>query len=184
MVAILEDATGSIQTDSTTSADGDDDEDAPLDSRSSLNFAVTDGETVCITRFRSGNEDPPSLYYAQGGHYDVVPSHGTPTAEDTEEKEELTRSTSGIASDGTLDTVLVASEPLDFCNKWKLIPAQTLMTISIQGAEVGTIGQARFSPFLRCLSLLSALSSLSSAMCGLVQVTVLGTLHLRITLWY
>ena len=36
------------------------------DCRSSLNFAVTDGETVVVSRYRSGTvEEPPSLYYAR-----------------------------------------------------------------------------------------------------------------------
>ena len=100
-LAVIERVTGSL-----TRVDPTDE---PLDEcKSSLNFAVTDGECVCVCRFRSGStDDPPSLYY---------------TAMTTK------------AAKAAADSVFVASEPLDRFSvgkpNWNLVEANSMLIIS------------------------------------------------------
>lgn len=74
-----------------------------VDTRSLLNFALTDGHSVICTRYVSSNEDEAaSLYYSSGTMWET--SSHNPTGQDYQ----MERSDKGA------DVVLVASEPLTF----------------------------------------------------------------------
>ena len=121
MIAHLEWATGSL-------SDVDEDDEPVPSAKNSLNFAVTDGNVVVVSRFRSGKkDDPPSLYIAHGACYKI-----TEGANNLRQK--LKKQRSYVDQHGILDTVLVSSEPLDFAGKgWRVIPKNTVCTIYPQG---------------------------------------------------
>lgn len=83
---------------------------------SSLNFAVSDGNTVVATRFRdSPVEEPPSLYYCSVTSMEMV-------AEEME-----------IGHDPTLPPkgVIIASEPLTYQSQnWTLVPKNQLIVVT------------------------------------------------------
>jgi glutamine amidotransferase len=97
-----------------------------VETRSLLNFAITDGHSVVVTRYVSSKTDAAaSLYY----------SSGTAWVEG-EEKGEFKMERQDKAS----DVVLVASEPLTFeRHSWLTVPTNTIMTISKQNVEVKPI---------------------------------------------
>jgi glutamine amidotransferase len=86
-----------------------------VDTRSLLNFALTDGHSVICTRYVSSNSDEAaSLYYSSGTMWETR----TPETND-QQNYQMERSDKGA------DVVLVASEPLTFqrgkeCNKHEL----------------------------------------------------------------
>lgn len=97
-----------------------------VETRSLLNFAVTDGHSVIVTRYVSSKTDAAaSLYY----------SSGTAWVEGKEKGEfKMER------QDKASDVVLVASEPLTFeRHSWLSVPTNTIMTISRQSVEVKPI---------------------------------------------
>lgn len=74
-----------------------------VDTRSLLNFAVTDGHSIICTRYVSSNTDEAaSLYYSSGTQWETKP-----TAAETRDFEMERR-------DKGADIILVASEPLTF----------------------------------------------------------------------
>jgi len=79
---------------------------------SSLNFAVTDGTNVLVTRYRNcPDEEPPTLYLAFGSEFTIEPNGELRMAE----KE-------------IKDTICISSEPLSYKPEdWKLIPHNTLV---------------------------------------------------------
>lgn len=81
-----------------------------VDTRSLLNFAVTDGTTVVCTRYISSlNDEAASLYYSSGTQWETLPpSCGSKDFQ-------MSRRDKGA------DIVLVASEPLTF-EKGTLLP--------------------------------------------------------------
>jgi len=98
-----------------------------IETRSLLNFAVTDGHSVVITRYVSSKTDAAaSLYY----------SSGTDWVEDPKHKGQFQMERRDKAS----DVVLVASEPLTFeRHNWLAVPTNTIITISEQTVDVRPI---------------------------------------------
>lgn len=74
-----------------------------VDTRSLLNFAVTDGHSIICTRYVSSKTDEAaSLYYSSGTQWETNPSAGN------DRDYQMERQDKGA------DIVLVASEPLTF----------------------------------------------------------------------
>ena len=98
---------------------------ADVETRSLLNFAVSDGHSVVVTRYVSSKTDAAaSLYY----------SSGTDWVEKTKGRFKMER------RDKASDVVLVASEPLTFeRHNWLSVPTNTLVTISNQTVFVRPI---------------------------------------------
>ena len=96
-----------------------------VDTRSLLNFAVTDGHSVVVSRYVSSKTDAAaSLYY----------SSGTDWVEHRKGQFMMER------RDKASDVVLVASEPLTFeRHNWLPVPTNTLLTISNQTVFVRPI---------------------------------------------
>lgn len=92
---------------------------ADVESRSLLNFAVTDGHSVIVTRYVSSKTDAAaSLYYSSGTDWVEGKIKGQFKME---------------RRDKASDVVLVASEPLTFeRHNWLSVPTNTIMTISNQ----------------------------------------------------
>lgn len=97
-----------------------------LDTRSLLNFAVTDGHSVICTRYVSSKTDEAaSLYYSSGT-----------TWEDKSRKGEYQMD----RRDKGADIVLVASEPLTFEREsWVTVPTNSTLTIHKQTVMVHPI---------------------------------------------
>lgn len=98
-----------------------------LETRSLLNFAVTDGHSVIVTRYVSSKTDAAaSLYYSSGT--DWVESATEPGHFCMERRDKAS------------DVVLVASEPLTFeRHNWLAVPTNTILTISDQTVFVHPI---------------------------------------------
>ena len=98
------------------------------DTRSLLNFAVTDGKSVICTRYVSSKPDEAaSLFFSSGTSWRVQSSaqSGTPKAGKGEYKMER--------RDKGADIVLVASEPLTFeRDNWVTVPTNSVLTIHNQ----------------------------------------------------
>ena len=97
-----------------------------VETRSLLNFAVTDGHSVVVTRYVSSKTDAAaSLYYSSGTAW----VEGKIKGEFKMERQ-----------DKASDVVLVASEPLTFeRHSWLSVPTNTIMTVSKQNVEVKPI---------------------------------------------
>jgi glutamine amidotransferase len=77
-----------------------------VDTRSLLNFAVTDGHSIICTRYVSSKTDEAaSLYYSSGTQWETKPS---PNPSEKNRDYQMERQDKGA------DIVLVASEPLTF----------------------------------------------------------------------
>jgi glutamine amidotransferase len=102
------------------------------ETRSLLNFAVTDGHSVIVTRYVSSRTDAAaSLYY----------SSGTAWVEGSKGQFKMER------RDKASDVVLVASEPLTFeRHNWLSVPTNTIVTISKQTVYVRPIKDEYFDP--------------------------------------
>lgn len=101
------------------------------DTRSLLNFAVTDGKSVVCTRYVSSKKDEAaSLFFSSGTSWREQPptvsgQGGTPKAGKGEYKMER--------RDKGADIVLVASEPLTFeRDNWVTVPTNSVLTIHNQ----------------------------------------------------
>ena len=101
------------------------------DTRSLLNFAVTDGKSVVCTRYVSSNtDDAASLFFSSGTSWRAQPSPpggktGPPEVGKGEYKMER--------RDKGADIVLVASEPLTFeRDNWVTVPTNSVLTIHNQ----------------------------------------------------
>ncbi|OJI97320.1 hypothetical protein ASPVEDRAFT_286691 [Aspergillus versicolor CBS 583.65] len=90
-----------------------------LETRSLLNFAVTDGHTVVCTRYISSKTDEPaSLYFSSGTKWKEGKVKGHFKME---------------RHDKGADIVLVASEPITFeRHNWVSVPANSIVTIHKQ----------------------------------------------------
>ncbi|KAK3378356.1 nucleophile aminohydrolase [Podospora didyma] len=100
-----------------------------VDTRSLLNFAVTDGHTVICTRYvGSASDEAASLYYSSG------------TLWETRAPELENRDYQMERSDKGADVVLVASEPLTFEREnWVNVPTNSILTIHNQTVMVHPI---------------------------------------------
>lgn len=99
------------------------------DTRSLLNFAVTDGKSVVCTRYVSSRTDEAaSLFFSSGTNWREQPSatkSGPPKVGKGEYKMER--------RDKGADIVLVASEPLTFeRDNWVTVPTNSVLTIHNQ----------------------------------------------------
>lgn len=103
-----------------------------LDTRSLLNFAVTDGHSVICTRYVSSKTDEAaSLYYSSGTAW-----------EDRSRKGEFQMD----RRDKGADIVLVASEPLTFDREsWVTVPTNSILTIHKQTVMVHPIIDENYS---------------------------------------
>ena len=132
-IAKIELLTGSL----TRLENNDNKRDEPVSaSKSSLNFAVSDGETVIVTRFRSGSEDGPSLYITHTNKYQVDAIHHDlrhkPTVQHRREKSIFNMKEKKVIrnADACKDSVIICSEPLDYDDRnWKLIPNNNIVVI-------------------------------------------------------
>ncbi|KUL83155.1 hypothetical protein ZTR_10098 [Talaromyces verruculosus] len=90
-----------------------------LETRSLLNFAVTDGHTVVCTRYVSSKTDEPaSLYFSSGTKWKEGKKEGHFKME---------------RHDKGADIVLVASEPITFeRHNWVTVPTNSILTIHKQ----------------------------------------------------
>lgn len=97
-----------------------------METRSLLNFALTDGHSVLVTRYVSSPTDAAaSLYYSSGTAWVQGPLPGQFRME---------------RRDKASDVVLVASEPLTFeRHNWLSVPTNTIVTISNQTVDVRPI---------------------------------------------
>ncbi|KAI1138871.1 N-terminal nucleophile aminohydrolase [Hypoxylon sp. FL0543] len=100
-----------------------------VDTRSLLNFAVTDGHSIICTRYVSSKTDEAaSLYYSSGTQWETKPS----AANDRDYQMER--------RDKGADIVLVASEPLTFEREnWVNVPTNSILTIHGQTVMVNPI---------------------------------------------
>ncbi|KAH8664003.1 nucleophile aminohydrolase [Xylariales sp. PMI_506] len=100
-----------------------------VDTRSLLNFAVTDGHSIICTRYVSSKTDEAaSLYYSSGTQWETKPSPS-----DTRDYQMKRR-------DKGADIVLVASEPLTFEREnWVNVPTNSILTIHRQSVMVHPI---------------------------------------------
>ncbi|KAF4494741.1 glutamine amidotransferase [Fusarium agapanthi] len=100
-----------------------------VDTRSLLNFAVTDGHSVICTRYISSSKDEAaSLYYSSGTQWT------TRTQSASDKQYQMEREDRGA------DIVLVASEPLTFEREnWVNVPTNSILTIHRQTVMVHPI---------------------------------------------
>ena len=96
------------------------------DTRSLLNFAVTDGKSVVCTRYVSSKTDEAaSLFFSSGTSWREQTGAGPPKVGKGEYKMER--------RDKGADIVLVASEPLTFeRDNWVTVPTNSVLTIHNQ----------------------------------------------------
>lgn len=95
-----------------------------VDTRSLLNFAVTDGHSVICTRYiSSAKDEAASLYYSSGTQWE------TRTASPDDRQYQMERKDKGA------DIVLVASEPLTFERGEIFAKAERLMDVALIMAE-------------------------------------------------
>ncbi|KAM3548121.1 hypothetical protein MY1884_009039 [Beauveria asiatica] len=100
-----------------------------VDTRSLLNFAVTDGYSIICTRYiSSARDEAASLYYSSGTRWETR----TGAADDRQYHMER--------QDKGADIVLVASEPLTFEREnWVNLPTNSILTIHRQTVMVHPI---------------------------------------------
>ncbi|KAI2633915.1 nucleophile aminohydrolase [Xylaria nigripes] len=100
-----------------------------VDTRSLLNFAVTDGHSIICTRYVSSKTDEAaSLYFSSGTQWELKPA----ASEDRDYQMER--------RDKGADIVLVASEPLTFEREnWVNVPTNSILTIHGQTVMVNPI---------------------------------------------
>ncbi|KAK0668844.1 nucleophile aminohydrolase [Cercophora samala] len=100
-----------------------------VDTRSLLNFAVSDGHSVICTRYvGSASDEAASLYYSSGTLWETR----APTPDKRDYQMER--------SDKGADVVLVASEPLSFEREnWVNVPTNSILTIHNQTVMVHPI---------------------------------------------
>ncbi|KAI1824726.1 nucleophile aminohydrolase [Xylaria intraflava] len=100
-----------------------------VDTRSLLNFAVTDGHSIICTRYVSSKTDEAaSLYFSSGTQWEIKPAAGKDRDYQMERR------------DKGADIVLVASEPLTFEREnWVNVPTNSILTIHGQTVMVNPI---------------------------------------------
>ncbi|KAF1847149.1 N-terminal nucleophile aminohydrolase [Cucurbitaria berberidis CBS 394.84] len=117
------------------------------DSRSLLNFAVTDGESVVCTRYVSSKTDEAaSLFFSSGTSWKALSgeknSKKTSSSAEGEDRDYVME-----RRDKGSDIVLVASEPLTFeRDNWVTVPTNSTLTISKQTVMIHPIIDEFYSP--------------------------------------
>ncbi|KAF9736775.1 hypothetical protein PMIN06_003497 [Paraphaeosphaeria minitans] len=112
------------------------------DSRSLLNFAVTDGESVVCSRYVSSRTDEAaSLFWSSGTSWKESSASTKPSAEPGQKDYVMERRDKGS------DIVLVASEPLTFeRDNWVTVPTNSTLTIHKQTVMIHPIIDDFYSP--------------------------------------
>ncbi|KAJ4372815.1 glutamine amidotransferase subunit [Didymella sp. IMI 355093] len=115
------------------------------DSRSLLNFAVTDGESVVCTRYVSSTTDEAaSLFFSSGTSWKQLKGEHS---SDSGKSEDEDRNYVMERRDKGSDIVLVASEPLTFeRDNWVTVPTNSTLTISKQTVMIHPIIDSFYSP--------------------------------------
>ncbi|KAJ4984374.1 hypothetical protein SVAN01_10147 [Stagonosporopsis vannaccii] len=132
------------------------------DSRSLLNFAVTDGESVVCTRYVSSTTDEAaSLFFSSGTSWKQLRGEHS---SDSGKSEDEDRNYVMERRDKGSDIVLVASEPLTFergtsygssrkqfstdiyLDNWVTVPTNSTLTISKQTVMIHPIIDSFYSP--------------------------------------
>ncbi|KAL2753912.1 hypothetical protein ACRALDRAFT_1062883 [Sodiomyces alcalophilus JCM 7366] len=100
-----------------------------VDTRSLLNFAVSDGHSIICTRYiNSSTDEAASLYYSSGTEWEKRTTSPSDTNYQMERR------------DKGADIVLVASEPLTFEREnWVNVPTNSILTIHNQTVMVHPI---------------------------------------------
>ncbi|KAF1921422.1 nucleophile aminohydrolase [Ampelomyces quisqualis] len=117
------------------------------DSRSLLNFAVTDGESVVCTRYVSSKTDEAaSLFFSSGTSWKESKNSDC-TSNPSNTSEPASRDYVMERRDKGSDIVLVASEPLTFeRDNWVTVPTNSTLTISKQTVMIHPIMDEFYSP--------------------------------------
>jgi len=104
-----------------------------VETRSLLNFAITDGHSVIVSRYVSSKTDAAaSLYYSSGTEW----AEGKVKGQFRMERR-----------DKASDVVLVASEPLTFeRHNWLSVPTNTIVTITDQTVFVRPVKDEYYDP--------------------------------------
>ncbi|KAF1971000.1 N-terminal nucleophile aminohydrolase [Bimuria novae-zelandiae CBS 107.79] len=112
------------------------------DSRSLLNFAVTDGESVVCSRYVSSKTDEAaSLFWSSGTSWKATNTNSKPATEPGQKDYVMERRDKGS------DIVLVASEPLTFeRDNWVTVPTNSTVTIHKQTVMIHPIIDEFYSP--------------------------------------
>lgn len=110
------------------------------DSRSLLNFAVTDGHSVVCTRYVSScTDEAASLFFSSGTSWKE--QNQSKACQDGEKDYKMERRDKGS------DIVLVASEPLTFeRDNWVTVPTNSTLTIYKQTVMIHPIIDEFYSP--------------------------------------
>ncbi|KAH9871340.1 hypothetical protein IAQ61_005519 [Plenodomus lingam] len=113
------------------------------DSRSLLNFAVTDGESVVCSRYVSSKTDEAaSLFFSSGTSWKEL-GGGDAASSSSEDGRDYVMERRDKGS----DIVLVASEPLTFeRDNWVTVPTNSTLTISKQTVMIHPIIDDFYSP--------------------------------------
>ncbi|KAI4666003.1 uncharacterized protein J4E78_003468 [Alternaria triticimaculans] len=119
------------------------------DSRSLLNFAVTDGVSVVCSRYVSSKTDEAaSLFFSSGTSWRELNAQsqdsdaGVPVDDEERERDYVME-----RRDKGSDIVLVASEPLTFeRDNWVTVPTNSTLTISKQTVMIHPIVDEFYSP--------------------------------------
>lgn len=108
-----------------------------VDTRSLLNFAVSDGHSVICTRYVSSSTDEAaSLYYSSGTMWGTRAQH----QQVDDQNYHMERSDKGA------EVVLVASEPLTFEREnWANVPTNSILTIHKQTVMIHPIMDRHYS---------------------------------------
>jgi predicted glutamine amidotransferase len=77
-----------------------------------LNLAVCDGRQAVVSRYASGESDPPSLYFHTGGRY---------VCEDDQCRM--------VDAQKSRRAIMVASEPLTEEDTWQIVPPGSMMLV-------------------------------------------------------
>lgn len=117
------------------------------DTRSLLNFAVTDGKSVVCTRYVSSKTDEAaSLFFSSGTNWAEQTQAGGATAGKAKSEPGKTEYRMERRDKGA-DVVLVASEPLTFeRDNWVTVPTNSVLTIHNQNVLIHPIIDEFYNP--------------------------------------
>jgi len=145
---------------------------------SSLNFAVSDGQVICVSRCRThAKQDPPTVYYAKSHRKDspldlkcrvfTPPHKGKSSSTDpahlmSENSDCHCKQTNRVVLDSSSGSpsYVISSEPLDYVDgKWELIPkdhmllvyGDTCQLISLRLPSWDEIGNVMLTPCIRAV---------------------------------
>ncbi|KAF2088001.1 N-terminal nucleophile aminohydrolase [Saccharata proteae CBS 121410] len=112
------------------------------DTRSLLNFAVTDGQSVICTRYVSSTTDEAaSLFFSSGTSWQEQKPKVAGSVGDDKKDYKMERRDKGA------DIVLVASEPLTFeRDNWVTVPTNSTLTIHKQTVMIHPIVDEFYNP--------------------------------------